>query len=1111
MAENNLGDILGQITNQQGQVDYTKLADEQKDIQKAILVEVTKISQSMASDRRASGRSDTPFRDRANQKQQDSFQNLFGKGKGRSSSILDSFEEALMDSLMGPDFKKNLGQALGKFAEGLGLDLSDIRGSIGKKLAGYAKDNLINQQALGDFKAKMGSRLANSKHFKDFANIFNSGVPGGSQMASQAASQMGQQATARMASQATAQAGTQIASQAGATVAGTGAAGAGAAGAAGSAGLLSTIGSLAAALGPLIVVVVAVVAVMNALGDAIEGTTALYNAAKKAMDRENASRKANLKDAQARLEADVKSYIEEPFNILKEAAEEVYQVWDAQLRKITATQGYDKAGMQELMSDYAQRLRAEGLTDVINTAAITENLSKVIDAGLSGRVAEEFAFIATKLEAAIPTQDFFGLASTYSSIAANAIRSGKSQEEAIGMANAQLEQFASNVLYSSRQLAGGFSTGLKDAGDMFTDAVKISQAAKTGDATRISGVLTAVAANVGAIAPDLATELIGAVVKAATGGNTSEIVALRSLSGMNASNTEFLKQLATNPQALFTTIFRNLGSMQNLAPGAYMEVAEGVSKVFGLSMDSFARVDFVALADTVSRMQVNQATLDENIELLKSGETTLTAEQMRNRQINEYMIDQGLAYVLDNAVSRSIQEHMWQEQIARENREATYGVELQGAALEFLSGISQTVTNLLNILNPFSWIGKIVTLAKSVDEANALRADIREVVKQGVVGVGNYSDLYNLTTTNQDLRLTDNYLELMGYFSDYRKARANTQGWINRKNQQGRNITAGVSLAMLPVAGIASLGGAGLAALAQSGVFNSWVQNAAGGAKISDHSWDNRGSLGSHYSWGSISKSDAKFLGALASAVSGGGISGGVGSAIANSAAANRVAEMLTDEYLGNYESFEDWLASGKNLGIQNVSEALKSAGYDEANVRQVFEHTQAQKAHDLNVTRIENEDAFWKQGKEFWETQVEKDTAIIDILTGIQTSWITWNEDWTKFHSEWQNYFQDWTRYFIEHTYYSAASGIDIKAIQAEEKKQEGQAIYALADALSGNIEGLKDPTVQTNALLAKILLVVTSILNQGGSAGNYDLMGSLMGLAMGGTPSQINSNLTI
>lgn len=1106
MAENNLGDILGQITNQQGQVDYTKLADEQKDIQKAILVEVTKISQSMATDRRASSRSDTPFRDRANQKQQDPFQNLFGKGKGRSSSILDSFEEALMDSLMGPDFKKNLGQALGKFAEGLGLDLSDIRGSIGKKLAGYAKDNLINQQALGDFKAKMGSRLANSKHFKDFANIFNGGVPGGSQMASQAASQMGQQATAQMASQATAQAGTQIASQAGATVAGTGAAGAGAAGAAGSAGLLSTIGSLAAAMGPLIVVVVAVVAVMNALGDAIEGTTALYNAAKKAMDRENASRKANLKDAQARLEADVKSYIEEPFNILKEAAEEVYQVWDAQLRKITATQGYDKSGMQELMSDYAQRLRAEGLTDVINTAAITENLSKVIDAGLSGRVAEEFAFIATKLEAAIPTQDFFGLAGTYSSIAANAIRSGKSQEEAIGMANAQLEQFASNVLYSSRQLAGGFSTGLKDAGDMFTDAVKISQAAKTGDATRISGVLTAVAANVGAIAPDLATELIGAVVKAATGGNTSEIVALRSLSGMNASNTEFLKQLATNPQALFTTIFRNLGSMQNLAPGAYMEVAEGVSKVFGLSMDSFARVDFVALADTISRMQVNQATLDENIELLKSGETTLTAEQMRNRQINEYMIDQGLAYVLDNAVSRSIQEHMWQEQIARENREATYGVELQGAALEFLSGISQTVTNLLNILNPFSWIGKIVTLSKSVDEANALRADIREVVKQGVVGVGNYSDLYNLTTTNQDLRLTDNYLELMGYFSDYRKARNSTQAWINRKNQAGRYI----GMAMTPLGGPFGLVRGGLAALSEFGVIGGMLQNAGGGVKPSDYSWNNRGSLGSRYSWGSISKSDAKFLGALASAISGGGISGRVGSTVANSAA-NRVAEMLTDEYLGNYGSFDEWLASGKNLGIQDVSAALKAAGYDEANVRQKFEYLQAKEAQETSKIRVENEDDFWKQGKEFWGTQVEKDTAIIDILTGIQTSWMSWNEDWTKFHTGWQNYFRDWTRYFIEHTYYSEASGIDIKAIQAEEKKQEGQAIYALADALSGNIEGLKDPTVQTNALLAKILLVVTSILNQGGSAGNYDLMGSLMGLAMGGTPSQINSNLTI
>ncbi|MCU6720651.1 hypothetical protein OCV67_12045 [Porcipelethomonas ammoniilytica] len=42
-----------------------------------------------------------------------------------------------------------------------------------------------------------------------------------------------------------------------------------------------------------------------------------------------------------------------------------------------------------------------------------------------------------------------------------------------------------------------------------------------------------------------------AIYKAATGGNSSKIVVLRSLAGINASNTEFLKQLANDPQKVF--------------------------------------------------------------------------------------------------------------------------------------------------------------------------------------------------------------------------------------------------------------------------------------------------------------------------------------------------------------------------------------------------------------------------------------------------------------------------------------------------------------------------------------------------------------------------------
>ena len=77
-------------------------------------------------------------------------------------------------------------------------------------------------------------------------------------------------------------------------------------------------------------------------------------------------------------------------------------------------------------------------------------------------------------------------------------------------------------------------------------------------------------------------------------------------------------------------------------------------------------------------------------------------------------------------------------------------------------------------------------------------------------------------------------------------------------------------------------------------------------------------------------------------------------------------------------------------------------------------------------------------------------------------------------------------------------------------EKGQKDDAIYALAEALTGNFEGLKDPTVQTNALLSKILLILTSMFQQSNSSGGM-LMDTLMGMALGGTPSMVTTNLGV
>lgn len=81
------------------------------------------------------------------------------------------------------------------------------------------------------------------------------------------------------------------------------------------------------------------------------------------------------------------------------------------------------------------------------------------------------------------------------------------------------------------------------------------------------------------------------------------------------------------------------------------------------------------------------------MQLLASGETTSSAESQRLQQINEYMIDQGLAYVLDNESARLIQQHMWDQEIAEQLQEATYSVDFAGGALELITtiaGLGQT-------------------------------------------------------------------------------------------------------------------------------------------------------------------------------------------------------------------------------------------------------------------------------------------------------------------------------------------------------------------------------------------------------------------------------------
>lgn len=722
----------------------------------------------------------------------------------------------------------------------------------------------------------------------------------------------------------------------------------------------------------------------------------------KDLNRYFESEKNKLQQRTSRLQADVEVLIKKPFEIMESAANDWYNAWDNNLKTINATQGYTKADLQNLMSSYAERLRSENLASTVSAADISNNLAKVLDSGLSGRVAEEFAYVATILNNAIPTQNFFEYASTYASIAANQIALGKSQSAAIATANEQLTQFASSLLYSNRELTGGFSTGLSNASELLTNAVKIANTAGIGDSTYISATLAAVSSIVGALAPDLAGSITDAIVDAALGGNSDSLVALRSLANTGASNTAFLNAFARDPKGVLTTLFTNLSNMQNINATNFMEVAESLSSTFGLSIGALTRIDFASLAESVSNIDVTMSSLDQNMKLLQEGQTTTTAEQLKMNQVNEMILNEGLSYVLDNEAARAIQQHMWDQEIAAQMQEATYGVELQGKALEFLSGIAETVHNILNFLNPFSWLGKIINLGETLEQATYLQADIAKVLEAGKVGSGNAQSFYNLTTYDVD-KLTNmpgNLAEMMGEVSQFTQSMARIN---NRFRSTSLFGITGYNFTRLfddhSAAPRSSFGSSSFESqydFATKGLYNALINTRFNSNKDTE-----------------------KIINAASTLVS-------TQNQIDNQAISTLQSFLNTmQEYVEADRSYAEWVASSQDFGIVKLSTALEEYGLTLADIQGKYQEYQAAKVTEYDYNRDQKENELWDRlGKfmdedatQFFEMIETKMDAQINILNSIDstlsTFLISWQNDWLvkAWSNEWVQgaWYRDW------------------------------------------------------------------------------------------------------
>ena len=1059
-------------------------------------------------------------------------------------NLLEDFEngirDELLDSLAGGNFKKGIQSALSTFQEQFGFDLKNIGHEAGKKLTKNAIDAFSKSKFGQNVKAGI-SKYGNKALDRIFKNVeggaeakqgilnvlnsFRNGGQGGLQGGLTGAIQNVVGGNGGKAGQQLAQ---QAASNPMVQKAATG------------------LAKAAAKMGPWgLLIAGIIVTAIKVLGPALQGLAEMAKALGKSFNREEELRKKRLENAQKRLKEDVDWLTTEPFKILQESVEKWTSTWDSNLRKIGQTQGYDKEAVYSLYESYADKLRSENLDAVINATDIVDKLSSVLDSGLSGRAAEEFAYAATKLNAAIPNQDFFQYAEVYASIAANAISQGKTQRQALDEANKQLEDFASNLLYSSRELAGGFSTGLQNGAELFKEAVQIAQTAKTYNATDISGTLTSVSAIIGAVAPDLANALVSNVVQAAVGGNSSQIVALRSLAGVNAGNTEFLRLMAENPKEIFTNLFTSLANMQNMSPDNYMEVAEGLADVFGIDKAAFARVDFNYLASAINSMNTNNRSLQDNLDLLVSGQTTTSAEQLKAQEINRVILDEGLAYVIDSEAGRMIQQHMWDEQRDNALMNATYAVDLQGSALSFLEGIRKTVTTLLNFLNPVGFIAKgIANMTATITEAIGNDQDIKEILKLGAVG-SNSRAFYNLTTRGKDLALTTSLVEMMG----------------GEKGIAALNTLTKVYNAGLDISGKLVTGH-----ILSSGDFNKLYDRiGTAGLGIADNITGTGASSRTRYNWQFVGKSFAK---ALQNTPMNSKLLGNVitnsGSATQNAQAASnkRFQEFLDSAAEASKTmSYENWVATAKDRGISDFAEALKTYGRTEEEVRAYFESNQAQEGARQEVARKEDEQLFRDENRQFWDyangngifqsaiwfpffgsgqkydvRMDAVDSALTNIqhrigsankhtvISGIEELSRKLGDDtdntviseldairvdisntFVSTSSLFQRCLRDWVRYIeASNTYTNTVTRSEAwSSLQQAEKDQQTEATLALANALGVfSAEELKkmDPQLQANVLLGEIVVILQTIMQQNNSqAGGLQLIDTMSALGLG------------
>ena len=387
-----------------------------------------------------------------------------------------------------------------------------------------------------------------------------------------------------------------------------------------------------------------------------------------------------------------------------------------------------------------------------------------------------------------------------------------------------------------------------------------------------------------------------------------------------------------------------------------------------------------------------------------------------------------------------------------------------------------TVDNIIGLINPYSWMKKSANLFGTAVESVAQEADIRQLLELGKVGNGNAESLYQLTTRGVNLNLTPDLITLMGGVSAY------------GITSSARNIVTSI---LEPHNSLLDSYKKGIGAIqAASQYLTTW--------SLSD-SMPSR----STYSWGTLGKSAASVLqssllnSADASVVSPYSSSLSSTEDAALAALQKNFSRMIDESYIGRFLEDENGYYSWKNtagqFGISNFEESIEKLGYTENDLMNYFQAQQTSAYQKKEQERLVKEEEFWAVSQEMQTTIRDNTVVIIDLFTLANDYLLVLRDDFKAFYADWVSYFID------AEVYRNKFTASDVSKIESAEKDDSKKAIYSLAEVLTSKNDELLDPTLQTNALLAQILLVVQSIMNQNNTGNTSTILDTMNALATG------------